>query len=94
MKDGIMNKFDLLDGVCVLLENVTVSGQANVTRLSNAFQMLAALKQGLHDEDQAKNKIIETLKEQLKRATEPDVEPGGDVVGGEHYEFNFGGGKE
>ena len=87
MSDGILNKHDMVSNVLSLLDGLTVTGQKNVVLLSTAFQMLTALQKGLKDEDKAKNKIIESLKEQLKRINEP--EPGGDVVGGEHYEFDF-----
>lgn len=87
MSDGILNKHDMVENVLSLLDGMTVTGQKNVVLLSTAFQMLTALQKGLKDEDNAKNKIIESLKEQLKRINEP--EPGGDVVGGEYYEFDF-----
>ena len=94
MSEGLFNKHDIVQGVLDLLGNMTVKGLDNITIIASVIQMLKALQKGLKDEDQAKNKIIETLKEQLKRATEPETEPGGDVVGGEHYDFHFGGAEE
>ena len=91
MSDGILNKHEMVEGILQLLDSITVSGQKNVNALSQAFQMLYALRKGLKDEDEAKNQTIEMLKEQLKRATEPKPEDGEDVVGGEHYELKFGG---
>lgn len=90
--DGLYNKHEVLHGIITMLDGLTVTGQRNITLLGSVFQMLTALQKGLKEEDEAKNKIIETLKEQLKRATTPEPdEPGGDVVGGEQYNFNFGG---
>lgn len=89
--DGIYNKFEMLQGVINLLDGLNISGQKNIVILSSVYQMLTALQKGLKDEDETKNKKIEILKEQLKRATTPDVEEGGDVVGGEQYNFKFGG---
>lgn len=91
MSDGIYNKFQMIDLVVECLNGIPVSGSKSVSLLNQAFQMLFALKKGLTDEDNAKAKKIDLLKEQLKRATEPKTEPGGDVVGGEHYDINFGG---
>lgn len=89
MRDGTLNKHEMLESVKVLLSTVTVKGEESVNALSQAFQMIYALQRGLKDEDNAKNKIIETLKEQLKRAT--GQADGGDVTGGEQYNFDFGG---
>lgn len=89
MKDGLFDKYDMLEGVLKLLEQVSVSGQKNVTALSSAFQIIIALQKGLKAEDASKDKIIETLKEQLKRATEPPED--GETIGGEHYDLKFGG---
>lgn len=89
VRDGIYNKFDMVDNIVKCLDGITITGAANVNLLSQAFQMLFALRNGLQDEDNAKNKTIELLKEQLKRSAEP--EPGGDVVGGQHYDLKFGG---
>lgn len=89
MRDGILNKHEMLESMKVLLSTVTVKGEESVNALSQAFQMIYALQKGLKDEDQAKNRIIETLKEQLKRATEPA--DGENVTGGEQYNFDFGG---
>lgn len=91
MSDGTYNKYEMLDLVVECLNGIPVSGSKNVALLNQAFQMLFALKDGLKAEDSAKAGKIDLLKEQLKRATEPKTEPGGDVVGGEHYEINFSG---
>lgn len=91
MRDGIFDKHDIVEGVIGLLDGITVSGAENVNRLSQTFQMLYALRKGLKDEDGAKDKIIELLKVQLKRATEPHPQDEEEVVGGEHYDLKFGG---
>lgn len=91
MRDGILNKHEMLKSIKTLLSAVTVKGEESVNALSQAFQMIYALQKGLKDEDQAKNKIIETLKEQLKRATEHIPEDGEVKTGGEQYNFDFGG---
>ncbi len=92
MRDGTYNKFEILDGAIECLDGIKISGATNVNLLSQVFQMLYALKTGLKNEDNAKAKTIETLKEQLKRATEPHPEgPDGDVVGGQHFDLNYGG---
>ena len=91
MSNGILNKHEMVEHILKALDGITISGAKNVVLLNEALQMLFALQKGLKDEDNAKNKTIELLKEQLKRATEPQVEDGGDVVGGEHYDLNFGG---
>ena len=62
-----MNKHEMLENVLKLLDGMTVTGSKNVILLCEAFQILFALQKGLKDEDNAKNKIIEELKEQLKR---------------------------
>ena len=69
MNDAI-DKHGMVDHVIRALNEITVSGSKNVVLLSDAFQMLFALQKGLKEEDNAKNKTIETLKEELKRATE------------------------
>lgn len=94
MHDGIYDKFEMVDNVVACLEGVTVSGAKSVNLLSQAFQMLYCIKDGMKKEDEAKRRTIELLKEQLKRATEPQVEDGGDVVGGQHYDLKFGGGTD
>ena len=68
--DNLLDKFGMVDHVIRALNEITVSGSKNVVLLSDAFQMLFALQKGLKEEDNAKNKTIETLKEELKRATE------------------------
>lgn len=65
-----MNKHEMIENVLKLLDGMTVTGSKNVILLSEAFQILFALQKGLKDEDNAKTKIIEELKEQLKRANE------------------------
>lgn len=62
-----MNKHEMLENVLKLLDGMTVTGSKNVILLCEAFQILFALQKGLKGEDNAKNKIIEELKEQLKR---------------------------
>lgn len=92
MKDGIFDKYDMIEAVQKLLDSISVTGQKSVVALSSAFQIVSALQKGLKAEEESKNKIIETLKEQLKQATEPHPpEDGGDVIGGEHYDLKFGG---
>ena len=88
----MMDKFEVLKEIIEDLSRLSVSGVANVLYLGKVFQMLSTLQKGLKDEDNARNQVIESLKEQLKRATEPQPEDGGDVVGGEHYDFHFRGG--
>ena len=76
--NDMIDKFGMVDHVIRSLNEITVSGSKNVVLLSDAFQMLFALQKGLKEEDSAKNKIIEELKEQLKRANEEkDGEDGG-----------------
>ena len=65
-----MNKNEIVERIITELNGITVSGSKNVVLLSNTFQMLFALQKGMKEEDNAKNKTIETLKEELKRATE------------------------
>lgn len=82
----------MIDNIIASLNHVTVSNSENVVLMSNAFQMLFALKKGLDQEDKAKNAKIETLKEQLKAATKltPDNDDA-EIIGGQHYEYHFGG---
>ena len=68
-----LDKHGMVDHVIRALNEITVSGSKNVVLLSDTFQMLFALQKGLKEEDNAKNKTIETLKEELKRATEGGV---------------------
>lgn len=90
--DGFYNKQEMLDNVIKTLGSISVCGEVNVNLLSSAFQMLYALKNGLKQEDDVNTGKIEALKEQLKRATEPKQEDlDGDVIGGQHYDLNFGG---
>ena len=89
MHDGILNKHEMLEKAVELLETMNVSGHENISKLSAAFQILFVLQKGLKEEDEAKNTIIESLKEQLKRANEAHPDPGGDIIGGEQYNFNF-----
>ena len=69
MDNNILDKFGMVDHVIRALNEITVSGSKNVVLLSDTFQMLFALQKGLKEEDNAKNKTFETLKEELKRAT-------------------------
>lgn len=89
MAESIYNKHEMLENVITCLNGVAVSGEKSVNLLSQAFQMLYCLRKGLKEEDEAKNKTIDLLKEQLRRATEPD--DGGEVLGGQHYDLKFGG---
>lgn len=91
MADGVFSKYEMLNKVLILLDSVSVQGAKSVLALSNVFQMLSALQKGLKDEDSAKNQTIEILKEQLKHATEPVNENCEKIVGGEHYDLNYGG---
>lgn len=92
--EGIYNKHEIVEFIIKSLDGIKVSGAHDVNLLSQAYQMLFALQQGLKDEDNAKDKTIEMLKEQLRRATEPQVDDGGEVLGGEHYELKFGGAED
>ena len=65
--NDVIDKFGMIDYVVRALNGITVSGSENVVLMAEAFQMLFAMKKGLKEEDNAKNKTIETLKEQLKR---------------------------
>lgn len=90
--DGLYNKHEMVDNIIKTLGGISVRGETNVNLLSSAFQMLYALQEGQKNEDRATNQKIELLKSQLKAATEPKPEePGGDVLGGEHYDLKFGG---
>lgn len=91
IRDGLYNKHDMVKSIIKLLNSLTVSGSKDVVLLAEVFQMLFALQKGLKNEDEAKAETIKLLKEQLAKATEPHPEEGGDVVGGEHYDLNFGG---
>ncbi len=87
--DGTYNKHEMIEFVLKCLDGITVSGAQNVNLLSQAFQMLYALQKGVKEEDAAKRKTVDLLKEQLRRATEPQTEPGGDVIGGEHIDLDY-----
>lgn len=90
--DGLYNKHEMVDNIINALGGVSVRGETSVNLLSSAFQMLYALREGMKNEDKTTNEKIELLKSQLKAATEPKPEePGGDVLGGEHYDLKFGG---
>ena len=92
---GIYNREEFIKKILDALNLITVTGAKNALLLSSAFQMVNALGKGMDDEIAAKNAVIESLKEQLKRATEPAQDnPGGDVVGGQHYDYQFGGSKQ
>ena len=91
MHNGIMNKYEVLDNIIESVETVRVSGMKDVIALANVFQMLHALKQGMKGEDESKTKIIENLKEQLKRANTIEPDEGGDKIGGQEVHFDFGG---
>ena len=71
-----MNKHEMIENVLKLLDGMTVNGSKNVILLSEAFQILFALQKGLKDEDGAKNRIIEELKEQLKRQEKDGADNG------------------
>lgn len=88
----MIDKFEMIDQVLVLLDGLSVSGAKNVIVLSNVFQMLNTLKKGLRDETDANQKVIEMLKRQLEEGTGLEV-PGDDteVVGGQHFELDFKG---
>ena len=95
MEKGIFDRDEFLEKIIKTLDALTVTGAKNVIILSAVFQMLNTLKKGLNDEYAAKYAVIESLKEQLKNATEPKPEePGGDVVGGQHFDYHFGGADE
>ena len=70
MRDEILDKYGMIEHVIKSLNGISVSGSQNVVLMAEAFQVLFVLQKGLKEEDNAKNKTIETLKEQLKRATE------------------------
>ena len=93
MHSGIMDKYEVLDNILESLEPVRVSGMKDTIAMANAFQMLHALKQGMKNEDETKTKVIENLKEQLKRANSIDPDEGGDKIGGQEVHFDFGGGQ-
>ena len=91
MSNGLFDKHDMVKKIIALLDSVTVTGAKNVLVLGEVFKMLSSLQKGLKADEDAKNKVIEMLKDQLKRATEIIPEEGGFVVGGEHYDLKFGG---
>ena len=70
MNNNILDKYGMIDHALRSLNGIKVSGSENIVLLSNAFQMLFTLQKGLKEEDNAKNKTIETLKEELKRIAE------------------------
>ena len=76
MLDDILDKYGMVEHILHALNEITISGSKNVVLMSDAFQMLFALQKGLKEEDNAKNKTIETLKEQLKRANEKTEKDG------------------
>lgn len=90
--NGIYNREEFIKKILEALNLITVTGAKNALLLSSAFQMVNALGKGIEDEIAAKNAVIESLKEQLKRATElQQDDPGGDTIGGQHYDYHFGG---
>lgn len=92
---GIYDREEFVKKILEALNLLTVTGAKNALLLSSAFQMVNALAKGMEDEIAAKNAVIESLKEQLKRATEAKPEdPDGDTVGGQHFDYHFGGVKD
>ena len=57
---------------------------------SDIISKLAALRKGLKDEQDAKQRQIDDIKAQLERATRPDPGPGEQVIGGGTTEYRFG----
>lgn len=89
--DGIFDKFSLIGEITRIMDGISVSGARSVLSLAQVYQMLATLKTGLTDEDQARKQIEDSLKKQLAKARGTEMEEGGDTVGGETYQFDFGG---
>lgn len=59
------------------------------TLYADSMSKLAALRNGVKEDMQAKAAQIDDLKAQLKRALESTVEPGGSVEGGETETYNY-----
>ena len=85
----MFDKYEFIDTIIKILDGVSVSGAKNVMHLGESFKMLTTLKKGLHDEENAKNKTIEALKETIKRLEAPNADEGQEIIGGQHYEIDF-----
>lgn len=85
MIDGIIEEeYALFKGL--------ISGNytAFATLYADIMGKLAALREGVKKDADAKNKIIEDLKAQLNRALMPQEMPeGGGIIGGETVELDF-----
>ena len=90
MSDGLFTNAEMVDEIIKRLNDVSVYGIRSVVSLANVFSMLSGLKNGIAEESKANAKKIEILKKQIDSLNEPQTEDGGDVVGGDHYELNFG----
>ena len=91
MSEGIFSNAEMIDNAVNLLNTVSVKGSENVVALSNVYQILFALKKGFAMEAESKDKTIETLKEQLKRATEQIPIEDVEIIGGKTIDLDFGG---
>jgi hypothetical protein len=85
---------ELLDSVITeMYEMFKALISGNYVRFCAAFadiiSKLGSLREGLKKQTDADNACIEDLKNQLKRATTIEPEPGGETVGGETVKYNY-----
>lgn len=85
----MFDKFQMMEGILQLLDSVSVKGAKDVLTMGEVFKMISALQKGLKNDDEAKKKQIDGLTETIRKLQQPQVEEGGDVVGGEHYDIKF-----
>lgn len=85
----MLDKFQMMESILQLLDTISVKGAKDVLTMGEVFKMLSALQNGIKNEDETKKKQIDGLTETIRKLQQPQIDDGGDVVGGEHYDINF-----
>lgn len=94
MTDGLYDKFQLIDGIIVQIDALTdARGVEKCKIILDAIGKLTALKKGLQDDDAEQQRKLDTLREELRRVTQPDGGDDTETIDGKTYKIGVPGGQ-
>ena len=90
----MFDKYQLIDSIIVQIDALTdARGVEKCKIILDAIGKLSALKKGLQDDDTVNKQKIDTLREELRRVTQPDGGDDTETIDGKTYKIGVPGGQ-
>lgn len=90
----MFDKYQLIDSIIVQIDALTdARGVEKCKIILDAIGKLSALKKGLQDDDTVNQQKLDTLREELRRVTQPDGDGDTETIDGKTYKIGVPGGQ-